>query len=302
MKIKFKPKTSGEGTRFKKPLPAILAAAVFLPFCHVLAEGGNRAFVFEAKGIGADGSGVVWQCLNDSGLALRSVHSLTNESGHGWSQAQKFGDALVFASGDSPLEFAGGGGRETNTFAYAAFVLEVPETAPLGTVLSVPGSPARFVDEPEDDIFTAEQFDGTRARVLSEELLGATNALSVNNAGFSPAAVPFVKPSRSKQLVEIILDEPAEFGNAFVFGNPVSQAWRRGMPDGSGVSEIVLLAEAPTDPERNSVIRLLAVKHGLQKTLARRTVPENDLINILKSLSIPSSYSSPYLASTILIR
>ena len=175
----------------------------------------------------------------DGSNAMTSVHAATN----GWSLAVKDGGAIRFDSGvSSPLGFPD---SATNIIAYAFAVVECPE----------PSDHATLIDAPCSIRFVPRLFDDGATRFYESQLTNAV-AFSINGTetnGLTAATLP--------QLVEAAFDSPCALNDIYIGGAPATAAWAQSW--GGGISELILLAQPPSEEEQNAIRRYLSIKHGL---------------------------------------
>jgi len=226
----------------------------------VLRTSAEPAFQFTADGFIATSDSAIWNA-GDGSTAMTSVHTPTN----GWSLATKAGDTIFFDNGvSSPLGFSD---SATNRISYAFAVVECAEAIDHATLIDAPCS-IRFMPKPFDDnatFFYKNQI--TNAVALS------MNAVPTN--GFTAAV--------TLQLVEAAFDSTVPLNELYIGGAPATAAWAQSWS--GGISELILLAEMPTEEQRNALRRYLALKHGLSVP----TESDGGIVSTLAAMGIDTA-------------
>lgn len=208
-----------------------------LSVCAACAWGQNPAYQFTATGFSATADCATWMAVDGSNT-LTSVHTATN----GWSLAVKDGGTVFFDSGvSSPFGFPD---AVTNTVVYALTVVNC----------SAPSNHATLIDAPCSIRFLPNPF-GDSATFYESQLTSAV-AFSINGTetnGLTATASP--------QLVEAAFDAPCALNDIYIGGAPATAAWAQSWS--GGISELILLAQTPSEEELNAIRRYLSIQHGL---------------------------------------
>jgi len=200
---------------------------------------------------------------------MTSVHAATN----GWSLAVKDGGTVLFESGvSSPLGFPD---SATNTVVYALTVVKCPAPSDHATLIDAPCS-IRFVPNPFGDSSTFYESQLTSAVAF------AINGLETNG----------LTATTSPQLVEAAFDAPCALNDIYIGGAPATAAWAQSW--GGGISELILLAQPPSEEELNAIRRYLSIQHGL----AVPTDSDAGIATLLISMGIDTGglFNSVFLA------
>ena len=206
--------------------------------CAAIARGQVAAYQFTPVGFSATAGSATWKAAGDGGV-MTSVHAATN----GWSLAVKEDGMIRFSSGSaSPFGFPD---SATNTIAYAFAVVDNAAPSDLDTLFDAPCS-IRFIPNPFGD-GTAFFYESQ----LDNEVAFSINGMETN--GFAATTLP--------QLVEAVFEAPCALNEIYIGGAPATAAWMQSW--GGGVSELILLAEKPSEEEMNAVRRYLSIKYGV---------------------------------------
>ena len=204
----------------------------------------------------SDADSATWPSV-DGSLSLTTVHAATN----GWVLPEKYGRSVFFGNSvASPLGFSD---SATNTTDYVLAVVENVIPSDLATLIDAPCS-IRFLPNPfNDDWFLSES-----------QLTNAVNLFidGIDTNGFSSAASP--------QLIEVSFDTPCSLNELYIGGTPATPSWNQNWT--GGLSELILLAEHPTDRQRNALCRYLSLKYGLNL----KTAPDVSIASVLTTLGI----------------
>ena len=235
---------------------SVVGIVAFL--CLVTQTGTATSLQYRSSDFVSDADSATWPSV-DGSLSLTSVHAATN----GWVLPEKDGRAIFFGNSvTSPLGFPD---SATNTTAYVLAVAVAENVIPsdLATLIDAPCS-IRFLPNPFNDGW-----------FLSESQLTNTVNLfidGIDTNGFSSAASP--------QLIEVSFDTPCSLSELYIGGSPATPAWNQNWS--GGISELIFLAEPPTDRQRNALCRYLSLKYGLNL----KTAPDVNIASVLTTLGI----------------
>ena len=224
--------------------------------CLVAQTGTATSLQYRSNNFVSETDSATWPSV-DGSLSLTSVHAPTND----WSLAIKEGGSVFFDNGvSSPLGFPD---SATNTTVYVLAVVENVIPSDLATLIDAPCS-IRFLPNPfNDDWFLSES-----------QLTNAVNLFidGIDTNSFSYSALP--------QLIEVSFDTPCSLNELYIGGSPATPSWNQNWT--GGLSELILLAEHPTDRQRNALCRYLSLKYGLNL----KTAPDVSIASVLTTLGI----------------
>ena len=233
---------------------SVVGIVAFL--CLVTQTSTATSLQYRSNNFVSETDSATWPSV-DGSLSLTSVHAATN----GWVLPEKDGRAIFFGNSvTSPLGFPD---SATNTTAYVLAVVENVIPSDLATLIDAPCS-IRFLPNPfNDDWFLSES-----------QLTNAVNLLidGIDTNSFSSADSP--------RLIEASLDVPCRLNELYIGGTPATPSWNQNWS--GGISELILLAEHPTDRQRNALCRYLSLKYGLNL----KTASDVSIASVLTTLGI----------------